>query len=249
MKILLVENNMENLREDDLELDGLKLYQYTDGYSFTSDSVLLANFVSAKHTDVCVEIGAGSGVVSILVNYKNKPKKIYAFEMQQRLAQLTQTNVQKNNMHEKIEVVCDKVQNHKQYIQDGSISVVFCNPPYFKNGTATKNQSQEIAIARHEEFLPLADLCCVSSKMLKFGGKFYVVYPASRLAELVFELKKNNLEPKNMFFAQPTQNKNASVVLMQCTKGAKSGVVVMPTLVTNNLDGDYVQTIQKLYKK
>jgi tRNA1(Val) A37 N6-methylase TrmN6 len=92
-------------------------------------------------------------------------------------------------MHEKIEVVCDKVQNHKQYIQDGSISVVFCNPPYFKNGTATKNQSQEIAIARHEEFLPLADLCCVSSKMLKFGGKFYVVYPASRLAELIFELK------------------------------------------------------------
>ena len=240
---------MDNLREDDLELDGLKLYQYIDGYSFTSDSVLLANFVSAKHTDICVEIGAGSGVVSILVNYKNKPQKIFAFEMQERLAQLTQINIQKNNMNGQIEVVNDKVQNHKQYIQDGSISVVFCNPPYFKNGTSTKNQSQEVAIARHEDFLPLSDLCETSSKMLKFGGKFYVVYPASRLAELIFELKKNNLEPKNMFFAQPMPSKNASVVLMQCTKCAKPGVVVMPTLITNNLDGDYIQTIQKLYKK
>ena len=240
---------MDNLREDDLELDGLKIYQYKDGYSFTSDSVLLANFVSAKHSDVCVEIGAGSGVVSVLVNYKNKPQKIYAFEMQQRLADLAQINVQKNNMQNQIAVINDKVQNHKQYLQDGTVSVVFCNPPYFKSGTSTKNESQEIAIARHEDFLPLKDLCSVASKMLKFGGKFYVVYPASRLAELIFELKNNNLEPKNMFFAQPTQNKNASVVLMQCTKCAKPGVVVMPTLITNNLDGDYVQTIQKLYKK
>ena len=240
---------MDNLREDDLELDGLKIFQYTDGYSFTSDSVLLANFVSAKHSDICVEIGSGSGVVSVLVNHKNKPQKIYAFEMQQRLAKLAQINVEKNKMQNQIIIVNDKVQNHKQYIQDGSISVVFCNPPYFKSGTSIKNESQEIAIARHEDFLPISELCESTSKMLKFGGKFYIVYPASRLAELIYELKNNNLEPKTMFFAQPTQNKNASVVLMQCTKCAKSGVVVMPTLITNNLDGNYVQTIQKLYKK
>ena len=55
-------------RLDDLNLDGLKIIQRKDGYNFTSDSVLLANFVKTKKTDICVEIGAGCGVISILVN-------------------------------------------------------------------------------------------------------------------------------------------------------------------------------------
>ena len=59
------------LRLDDLMLDGLKIYQYKDGYNFTSDSVLLANFVSTKKSSRCVEIGAGSGIISILV-YKRE---------------------------------------------------------------------------------------------------------------------------------------------------------------------------------
>ena len=86
------------LRLDDLNLDGLKIYQYKSGYNFTSDSVLLANFVKAKHTDTCVEIGAGGGVISILVEHKNKPQKIIAVEMQETYANLCQKNVEFNNI-------------------------------------------------------------------------------------------------------------------------------------------------------
>ena len=69
-------------RLDDLQLDGLKIIQKEGGYGFTSDSVLLANFVKTKHSDVCVEVGTGSGIISILVNYKEAPAKIFAFEFQ-----------------------------------------------------------------------------------------------------------------------------------------------------------------------
>ena len=84
--------------------------------------------------------------------------------------------------------------------------------------------------------------------MLKFKGKFFVVYPANRISELIYELVKNNLQPKKMFFAQPTDNKNANTVFIECIKGGKTGTIVMPTLITNNLDGEYVETIQKLYR-
>ena len=241
-------NQLNNLRQDDLNLDGLTLFQNPNGYNFTSDSVLLANFVECKKTDVCVEIGTGSGVVSILVAHKEKPKKIYAFEMQQSLADLAKLNVEHNKMQEKIEIIGEKVQFCSNFVKNGSVSMVFSNPPYFKNGTCKQNEVPEIANARHEKFLPLEELACAASKMLKEGGKFFVVYPASRVCELVQCLQKNRLEPKKMYFVQPTQNKNANVVLLSATKGGKSGVVVMPTLVTNNLDGEYVQTIQKLYK-
>ena len=82
---------MEKERLDDLQLDGLKILQNPQGYNFTSDSVLLANFVQTKHKDICVEVGTGCGIISILVNYKEKPKKIYAFEIQKDVAELANT--------------------------------------------------------------------------------------------------------------------------------------------------------------
>ena len=232
-------------RLDDLNLDGLKIYQYKNGYNFTSDSVLLANFVKTKKIDTCIEIGTGSGVISILVNHKNKPQKIYAFEMQQKYADLAKQNLQLNNINN-IEVIHDKVQNYANYIPK-AVDVVFCNPPYYNSGES-KSQNQEILTCKHQMYLPLNDLCFVASKLTKFGGKFYIVYPANRIGELISELTKNQLIPKKMFFAQPTINKNANTVYIQCVKGGKNGCVVMPTLITNNLDGEYVQTIQKLYR-
>ena len=96
-------------RLDDLNLDGLKIIQKIDGYGFTSDSVLLANFVKTKKNDVCLEIGTGSGVISILVNYKEKPHKIYAFEIQEEVAKLAKRNIELNNMQNQINVICSPI--------------------------------------------------------------------------------------------------------------------------------------------
>lgn len=235
------------VRLDNLNLDGLEIYQYYDGYNFTSDSVLLANFVKAKKSDICLEIGTGGGVVSILVNYKNKPKKIYAFEIQKKYCDLANLNINHNNMQNIIEVINDGIQNYKQYGIE-NVDVIFCNPPYFKKDVSIKNKNKEIAICKYEDCLTLNELIDCSSKLLKYGGKFFIVYPAERVSELICTMSYNKLEPKKMFFVQPTQNKNANTVLIECVKNGKKGIRVLPTLITNNLDGEYVQTIQKLYR-
>ena len=159
----------ERRRLDDLNLDGLKIYQYIDGYTFTSDSVLLANFVNTKKSDECVEIGAGSGVISILVNHKTQPKQIYAFEFQKKYADLMQDNLVYNNISN-IQVFSDKVQNFEKYLTK-QVDVVFCNPPYYDCGDIV-SQNDEVMIAKHQKFLPLKEFVLCAQKMLKFGGKF-----------------------------------------------------------------------------
>ena len=232
------------LRLDDLMLDGLKLYQYVDGYNFTSDSVLLSNFIKAPASSICVEIGTGSGIISILLSHKQNVKKIYAFEIQKKYSDLAKKNIEYNNI-ENIEVINDDIKNYAKYIKN-QVDVVYANPPYFTGETTSPNE--EVAIARHEKYLPLNVVASASSKLLKSGGTFYVVYPANRLCELIVELVKNKLMPKKMFFAQPTKNKDASTVYVMCKKDARFSVKVMPVLITNDLDGNYVQTIQKLYR-
>lgn len=235
----------EGERVEDLQCKGLKIIQNKNLYTFTSDSVILANFISLKKNDVCAEIGTGCGVISILLSAKNEFSKITAFEIQEKMASLAQKNVKLNNLEDKIQIICDDICNFSQYFKSETFDVVFSNPPYMKSGK-NKNINHVRDKARHDDSLSLENLCYYASKMLKFGGKFYVVYSAERSVELLATLKKNNLEPKRMFF---TQNGKGKVVLIvvEGVKGGKSGVKVLPELVTNDLNGDYIEKLQTKY--
>lgn len=236
-------------RLDDLQLDGLKIIQRIDGYGFTSDSVLLANFVKTKHTSRCVEIGTGSGIISILVNYKEKPSHIYAFELQKRQSKLALKNVQLCNMAGSITIINDRIQNWQNYLSAGEVDVVFANPPYFKYDSAVCGADEEKIVSRFDRELPLSELFCSARKLLKYGGKLYFVNDSSRLNECFNLMSQYDLTPKRIYFVHPNQSKNSTVFLCEAVAGGKNGLMVLPPLFTNDLDGDYIQTIQKLYKK
>lgn len=228
-------------RIEDLECKGLKIIQNKSLYTFTSDSVILANFLKLKQNEKAVEIGTGCGVISILASAKNKFKEIKAFEMDWQMADLAKRNVELNNLQEKIEIIEDKVQNYNKYIKKGEIDVVFSNPPYMKQIQGGQENTRELA--RHDNLLKVQDLCKTASEMLKFGGRFFLVYSAERSAELISELIKYNLQPKTMFF---TENGKGRIVLVviEAVKGGNAGVKVLPNLVTNEQDGKFLKKLQ-----
>ena len=230
-------------RIEDLQFEGLKIIQNKNLYSFTSDSVILANFLKIKPKEIAVEIGSGSGVISILASKKTRCKKFFAVELQERMFDLLKKNVALNNLEEKIETINDNIENHRKYFESGSVDVVFSNPPYKRDGSCELNENESKKIARHEKFLPLKTLCKCTGDMLKFGGRFYVVYDADRSCELISELMKNNLEPKRMFFTENGKGKTILVVI-EAVKGGKHGVLVMPNLTTNDKNGDYLQKVK-----
>ena len=239
----------ENERLDDLQVGNLKIIQDKEKYAFTSDSALLANFIDAKNSDSCLEIGCGSGVISILLSHKCNPKKIVAFEIQSEPAILAKRNIELNNLSNKIQIINAPVQQFKNYVNAESFDIVFSNPPYMKvNEKSLLNEKEEIAISRHEVKLTLQELIENSSKLLKFGGKLYLVHKAERLAEIFFEMKTHHIEPKKMFFVTPNENSAPNIVLIEGKKGGKSGIKVLPTLIANDKNGDYLYTIRKLYK-
>lgn len=240
----------ENERLDDLQIGGLKIIQDKTKYCFTSDSAILANFVSAKKSDKVCELGAGTGVISILLTYKQNPEKIYAFEVQKETAELAKRNVDLNLLNDKIEIINSPIQDFEKYVKRESFNVVVSNPPYRKvNEKSLISLREEEAISKHEVKLNLDELVSCAKNLLKFGGKFFLVYDATRTAELIYKLKQNNLEPKTMFFTSPSPTKNPVLVLIEAVKGGKEQVNVLPTLITNDKDGNYIYTIQNLYRK
>ena len=233
-------------REEDLQCQGLKILQDDELYTFTSDSVVLANFVDIKRGEQAVEIGSGCGVISILLSAKTQVKKIYAFEIQKEMAQLATKNIELNNLQEKIELFYDDISNFSKHLKTGSIDVVFSNPPYMNSSYACKNTVK--SIARHDDLLPPEKLCFCAGKLLKNGGRFFLCYAPSRLPEIFECMTKNKIEPKRLFFTQ-NQKSEIKLCFIEGVKSAKKGLKVLPNLTVNDAEGKYLQTLHTKYFK
>ena len=230
---------------DDLQLDNLMIIQKQSGYKFSTDSVLLANFVKIKHSEVYVDFCSGSGVVAILASHKNKPKKTYAVEIQSEVAEMAKRSVEYNDLD--IEVLNESLTETYKTLGSESVDVVSINPPYNTNEIFSKNT--QIALSTHEISLNLSQITLFSSKLLKFGGRFYMVHRADRLAEIFYELKSNNLEPKVLRVVYPKKSKEPNLVLIEAKKGAKVGLKILSPLVLNNEDGTETEELKEIYNR
>ncbi len=227
----------EGERLEDLQCNGLKIIQNKNLYTFTCDSTILANFISIKRNEVGLEIGTGCGVISILLYGKKKFKKIYGVEIQPQMAELAKKNVLLNNLEEKIQIINDDISEFEKYFKKGQFDVVFSNPPYMLS-TGDKNENEVRNISRHDFSLPIEKFCKISSSLLREGGRLYVVYTATRTAELIYCLKNEKLEPKQMFFTQNGKGK-IKLVIIEAVKGGRQGVKILPEFVTNNENGEF----------
>ena len=235
----------ENERLEDLQFEGLKIIQADGGYKFSTDSVLLANFGKAKPNDIYVDLCSGSGVVAILFSCKNKIKKSYAVEIQPRLADMAQRSVEENGLEDKITVLNEDLSDVYKTLGYESVDVITVNPPY--NVTGDVSETSEIAIATHEIKTNLEKIVLSSSKLLKYGGKLFMVHRADRLVDIANACRKFDLEPKVLRIVYPTIKKEPNLVLVEAKKGAKPGLKFLSPLVLNKENGEETDELKEIY--
>lgn len=214
-------------RLEDLNLNGLKIYQDSDLYCFTSDAVLLAKFARVKNGDVVADFCSGSGIVGLhLYGLHNELiKSVTLFEMQKPLFDLSIKSIKINDLEHKFNAINTKLQDIKSEYAD-KFSLIVCNPPYMQSGQGEKGKNESIAICRSEVNLKLRELMLAISKCLKFGGRCAIVYRADRLVDMFIEMRKNNIEPKRLQTVRGGK-KEPYLILVEGVKGGKSGIKIM----------------------
>ena len=228
MQFVLLRHQKLSRKLEDLDCAGLKIFQDDDLYKFTSDAVLLANFFKAKKDAEVVELCSGSGVISILGSHKTRAKHFVCVELQSELADMCKESVKINHLDDKIDVINANLTDFSDNFHK-KVDVVVVNPPYYCKNLA--NANDHFAVCTHEIETNLAEVCKASAKLLKFGGKLYMVHVAERFAEICYELKKNKLEPKKVVFVKPTKEKTPNVVLIEATMNAKVGLKIEEMLL------------------
>ncbi len=231
---------------EDLQYKGLKIIQSADGYRFTTDAVLLANFVRGVKNKRIVEIGLGSGVIATLVAAKQHPASVVGIEILPKMADMAARSIEINGLCDVIKVVCADARGiHKTL--GGGFDAVIVNPPYRKAGSGERQADDDIAVCRHEIKLTLDDVFLESSKLLKFGGNLFLVHQAERFASACATADKHGLKAKEVSLVYPRAGATPNLFLAKFTFGGKDGLKWLPPVTVFDNDGNYTPTIKKLY--
>ena len=242
-------------RLDDLNLNGLKVYQETEYFCFGIDSVLLANFVNSNSSkNNIVDLCSGSGVIPVIMSAKKKYNKIIGVELQKEMFELLKENIEINKLEEKIIGINEDIKNIDnikeelmQNIGCNKVDIATCNPPYKKQGTGIENENDVKYIARHEVKCNIEDIFKTTANILKSKGKLYIVHKPDRLVDLFEIARKYKLEPKTVRFVHPTSIKAPSIVLIEYIKDGGNELKILDPLIEYNENGSYTDEIYDIY--
>ena len=235
-----------NERIDDLQCRGFKIIQDPDGYCFTSDSVLLANLASIKHSDTVVDLCTGSGVVALLVTAKYEPKKVVGVELQPRLADMAKRSVRLNQAENVVEIVNAPLQGITKKIGGGN-DVVIVNPPY--ETCVPKEKPTEEEICKTEQAVTCEEIIRESASLLRFGGLFYMINKTRRLTDVLFYMRTYGIEPKKIYFVQPKKGKELDAFVVEGKRGGKPYLTTPEPLLVYDEQGEYTEQVRSLYNK
>lgn len=230
----------------DLECEGLKIIQSAKGYAFTTDAVLLANTVRAYKKERVVELGSGSAVISLLLSKKTPAKEIIGIEVQPRLADMAARSVVLNELTDRVRIVNVDMKLAPKTIGVG-YDVVCVNPPYMEYDGDVESAT-EIDICKREVLITLKEVVEVASKLLKYGGRFYVIVKAERLTDLISAMREYGIEPKSLIPVQPTIKKDIDTIIVEGRRSGNPGIKIYKPLVICNEDGSYTPEVEAMYR-
>lgn len=227
----------------------LRVYQDSEMFNFSLDSVLLPNFVTInKNIKNILDIGCGNLPVSLILTTKTDAS-ITAVEIQKDVYDIALKNLELNNKQNQINIINADIRDLYKNFETEYYDVIVCNPPFFKvSKDSHLNKNDYKTIARHEVFLNLDDLFSISKKILKNNGIISIVHRPERLLDIICAMRKYNIMPKKIQFVYPKKDKEANILLIEGTKNGNNGMKILPPLFVHNEDGSYTDEVKKYFE-
>ncbi len=214
----------------DIMAEGLKIIQNKNGFKYGTDGVLLGNFVKSKKNDEVLDFCSGSGIIPLIILSRQNNCKVTGLEIDEDVVETANKTAKINELEDKLQFIQGDIKKASKILKK-SYDIVTCNPPYSKTGSGKVSESSKIARARYELDCSLKDVCENAAKVLKFGGKFYIVHKAERLADIIYYCKMFKIEPKEIQFVYTKKDSDAKLVLLCGVLGAGVQVKILPPYI------------------
>ncbi len=238
---------MDALTEDTFFSGRLKVKQQRSGYRFSIDAVLIAALAKPRPGDIVLDLGAGCGIIAMMLAYRHPEIKVHGIEIQPKLAELATLNVVENGMSEQISIHCMDMKGVLLKMVSGPADLIVCNPPFRKAESGRINPNRQRAVARHEIKVTLDDIVQTAHRLLRVAGRLVMVYPAERLTDVLSQMRRAEIEPKFVRMIHSAKQSEARLILVEGNKGGRPGIKIAPPLIIYSPDGSYTDEVEAMF--
>lgn len=223
------------------EISGGLMVCSSQSHRFGTDAVLLTEFSEYRRKDRVCDLGTGCGIIPLLMQREAPPQEIYGVDIQPEAIGQFQKGIEKSPAVQSIlHPVCADLRLLWEDAPLGQLDLVTCNPPYKAYQAGMESQLTAQKIARHEVLCNIGDVCHAAKRLLRFGGRLCVCNRTERLADVIFAMRTEGIEPKRLQFVAKAAEKAPWLFLLEGRSGGKSFLNVLPTKIIT--DGNALTT-------
>ncbi|WP_374122575.1 methyltransferase [Leptotrichia hongkongensis] len=216
---------------ENLESVNKKMVVKEKGLKITDDAILLSKFIkgyfdtnykNTREKKTFLEIGAGQGVISLLLSETAIVLKIFAVEIQEEIFKILKKNVEINKLNDKIIPINKNIKSI-----EGEYDFIFSNPPYKRINSGKMPRNEAERVSKYEVLLTLEELILEIKRLLKNHGEFFVIVPNDRLNDVFKNIYVNKM---NILSIDINKYKKMDLVVVHGKKGGKSNSKIMISL-------------------
>jgi len=233
--------------EDTFFRGRIRVRQDRKGYRFSIDAVLLAAHACPRPGERILDLGTGCGIIPLMLAGRYPEITVTGVEIQPELASMATENAALNHMGDRVRIIHGDMKALTVADIDGPMDFILSNPPYRKADSGRINPNHQRAAARHEIHITLDALSAVASRLLRIGGRFMLIYPVERLADLVTAMRSRDMEPKHIRVIHTGVETEARLILMEGVRGGKPGLRVDRPLFIYRGDGEYTDEVEAMF--
>ncbi len=242
----MIQNNPLKAEDETLDsfyLGRILVLQKKKGYRFAVDAPLLADFIRTESSDELLELGAGNGIISVLLSVKPF-KHITAVEIQGTLADLARRSIALNKLEKRITVVEEDL---RQFNPGKKFDIVFSNPPYIRRGEGQLSSSLEKSIAKHELTCDIFDIMRKTGELLKSKGRAFFIFAAKREKDFLEAAENSSLKVRSLRYVHPRKESPPNMFLAECAFSAGEKLL-MPPFILYDKNGNYTAEAEDVFR-
>ena len=227
---------------------GLNLTQPERGYRYSLDPFLLADFCTPRRRERILDLGAGVGVIGLLLAKRHPSVRVIGIEIQADLVRHAAANARANSLEDRCRFIRGDLRDAPRFLPPEHFHRVVANPPFRRPGSGAMPPDPGRANARQELAFTLTDLAGTAAALLRFGGTLCAIHLAERLPELCRALDESGLAPKKLRLIAPYVTSVPRLCLVSAIKGGRPGLSVLPQLVLHETGGQYTKAVAAMLR-
>ncbi|NQV16975.1 MAG: methyltransferase [Armatimonadetes bacterium] len=189
------------------------IYQTKKGHSISTDTefivITILSEIKKQATKMKVlELGSGNGIISIMLSHYRTNWEMTGLEIQSHLVKLAC----ENSKLAKVKVNFVQGDLCKKEFAPNSFDLIISNPPYYPKNKGKVSPSEERAISRTEIMCTMQDIFKSIKYHLKRNGIAFVIYPVSRIDEILINTKKVDLNIQRKIISNKIKKQEKAIV-------------------------------------